>query len=184
MCQTYSIHTDSPSVFANKMLLALLLVFCLTSSGYNQIYPSSALLPNNTITDVSFTCDVSTPEWRVNGTVLTFGNIPPEITTTSLNGIPALTFEKGSVLRYNGTSVQCRQHDGENWSSIPTASIRVFGTRINCLAQYVVYKSAHSCYCFVLQVLPQGQLICHQSQYQMVYWCSAGLLHGLLMGYS
>ena len=120
------------------MLLALFVVLCsVISSGYNQIYPSSALLPNNAITDVSFACDVSTPEWRVNGTVLTFGNIPPEITTTSLNGIPALTFEKGSVLRYNGTSVQCRQHDGENWSSIPTASIRVFGTRM-------FYKSAQT----------------------------------------
>ena len=45
----------------------------------------------------------------------------------------------------------------------------------------------HACkslFNFILQVLPQSQVICHQSQYQMVYWCSAGLLHGLLMVYS
>ena len=35
-----------------------------------------------------------------------------------------------------------------------------------------------------VQVLPQSHMICHQSRYQMVYWCSAGLLHGLLMRYS
>ena len=86
------------------------------------------LVPNNAITDVSFTCNVSNPELRVNGTVLTFGNIPPGVITTTLNGIPALTVEKASVLRYNGTSFQCRQQDGGNWSSVLTAFIRVYGT--------------------------------------------------------
>ena len=119
------------------MLLALLVaVPCLFSSGYSQTtYPSSVLVPNNAITDVSFTCNVSSPpEWRVNGTVLNFGNIPPGINPMS-EGIPALTVEKPRVLRYNGTSIQCRRlHGGENWSSVPTAFIRVYGTRIS-LAQ-------------------------------------------------
>ena len=116
-----------------KMLLVLLLlvVVCLFSSGYSQTYPSSVLVPSNAITaDVSFTCNFSNPEWRVNGTALTFGNIPLGITTTVLNGIPALTVEKASVLRYNETSIQCRQHDGGNWSSIPNTFIRVYGTSI------------------------------------------------------
>ena len=88
------------------MLLALLVVLCLFSSGYSQTYPSSVLIPSDAITDVSFTCNVSTgiPEWRVNGTVLHFGNIPLGFTTTSLNEMPELTVEKTSVLRYNGTS--------------------------------------------------------------------------------
>ena len=38
-------------------------------------------------------------------------------------------------------------------------------------------------YCY-FQVPPPGGYMYHQSQYQMMYWCSAGLLHGLLMGYS
>ena len=123
------------------MLLALLVVLCLFSSGYSQTYPSSVLIPSNAITDVSFTCNVSIPEWRVNGTVLHFGNIPLEITTTSLNGIPALTVEKTSVLRYNGTSLQCRKHGGENWSSIPIAFIRVYGTSINLSSNLTFYAT-------------------------------------------
>ena len=119
------------------MLLVLLVVLCLFSSSYNQTYPSSVLVPSNAITDVLVTCNVSNPEWRVNGTVLTFANIPPGINPMS-EGIPSLTVEKASVLRYNGTSIQCRQNDGGNWSIIPTAFIRVYGTRINCLAQYIV----------------------------------------------
>ena len=119
--------------FANKMLLALLIVLCSFSSGYNQTYPSSVLVSNNDITDVSFTCNVSMPEWRVNGTVLYFGNIPLGISPTMSEGIPALTVSKTHVLRYNGTSIQCRQDDGENWSSIPTAFIRVYGTSIRLI---------------------------------------------------
>ena len=122
-----------------KMLLALLVVLCLFSSGYSQTYPSSVLVPSNVITDVSFTCNVSSPEWRVNGTVLTFGNIPPGVTTTTLNGIPALTVEKTSVLRCNGTSIQCRQHDGGNWSSIPTAFITVYGTSLKSFSATCMY---------------------------------------------
>ena len=85
--------SDSLLVFY-KMLLALLVVLCLFSSGYSQTYPSSALVPSNAITDVSFTCNVSSSEWRVNGTVLHFGNIPLGFTTTNLKGIPALTVKK------------------------------------------------------------------------------------------
>ena len=159
------------------MLLVLLVVVCLFSSGYSQTYPSSVLVPSNAITDVSFTCNVSSPEWRVNGTVLHFGNIPLGISPTMSEG---MTVSKTYVLRYNGTSIQCRQHDGENWSSIPAAFIRVYGTNINLSSNFLCYM--HVNHCFILQVLPQSQVICHQSQ--VVYWCSAGLLHGLLMEYS
>ena len=136
------------------MLLVLLVVVCLFSSGYSQTYPSSVLVPSNAITDVSFTCNVSGQEWRVNGTVLTFVNIPPGITITTLNGIPALAVEKSSVLRYNGTSIQCRQHDGGNWSNIPNAFIRVYGTSVSSSFLYMQII-------VLLQVPPQSQLISH-----------------------
>ena len=38
-------------IHLNKMLLALLVVLCLFSSGYSQTYPSSVLIPSNAITD-------------------------------------------------------------------------------------------------------------------------------------
>ena len=111
-CRPHEMFRIHLLVFYYKMLLALLVVLCLFSSGYSQTYPSSVLVPSNAITDVSFTCNVSSPEWRVNGTVLHLGNISLGFTTRNLKGIPALTVEKTSVLRYNGTSIQCRQHDG------------------------------------------------------------------------
>ena len=156
-------------------MLLVLLALCLLRTGSSQTYPSNVLVPSNAITDVTISCCTTQIEsWRVNGTVLTFTTIPTGIFFSSPGGVPTLKVEKESVLTYNGTAIQCRQA-GENFSS---AFIIVYGHK-PCLARY-----NHVLWFSLIQVPPQNQLICHQSQYQMVYWSSAGLLHGLLMGYS
>ena len=156
-------------------MLLILLALCLLRTGYNQTYPSSVLVPSNAITAVSFSCSATQIEsWRLNGTVLTQVTIPTGISFASPGGLLTLTVAKESVFNFNGTSIQCRQA-GENFSSVPTAFIIVYGHK-PCLARY------HVLWFSLIQVLPQSQVICHQSQYQMVYWCSVGLLHGLLMG--
>ena len=73
------------------------------------------------------------------------------------------------------TMITCKTFEGQE----NTIQLYIYGT-VSSITRALQYST--SC---VTQVLLQSQVICHQSQPQMVYcWCSAGLLHGLLTGYS
>ena len=113
------------------MLLLLLapLVLCLVKSGLSQTYPSSVFVPNNCMTDVSLSCSGNQLEWRVNGTAFNVGYPPAGINVIVITGhktLQTLIILSSSVLSYNGTSFQCRQH-GENFNSVPVAFIIVYG---------------------------------------------------------
>ena len=130
------------------MLLMLLapLVLCLVKSGLSQTYPSSVFIPSNFVADVSLSCSGNQLEWRVNGTALKFGNPPTGINviviTDGHETLQTLIILSSSVLSYNGTSFQCRQH-GENFSSVPVAFIIVYGK--SCMLVTLLL-----CYCIVL----------------------------------
>ena len=126
------------------MLVAPLCVFCLFKVVYCQTsYPSSVYVPKNTISDVSFTCSGIPPvEWRVNGTSLNFGNIPPGISVMVVsNGMLlslTLTVQQASTLSYNGSSFRCTAN-GDNFTSVPTAILFIYG-----IYQVFLLKLDHS----------------------------------------
>ena len=113
--------------YSNCRMFLVLLVLCLLRIGYSKISPSSVLVPSNAITAVTFSCSATQlVSWRLNGTVLTIETIPTGVSVKNSGGVPILNVDKESVLTYNGTSIQCRQA-GENFSSVPTAFIIVYG---------------------------------------------------------
>ena len=91
-------------------------------------------MPNNTISDVSFTCSgIPNLEWKVNETLVNFGNPPPGISVMSVSdgmlNRQTLTVQQASVLSYNGSSLQCITN-GDNFTSVPTAFIIVYGKHV------------------------------------------------------
>ena len=81
------------------------------------------------MTDVSLSCSGNQLEWRVNGTAFNVGYPPAGINVIVITGhktLQTLIILSSSVLSYNGTSFQCRQH-GENFNSVPVAFIIVYG---------------------------------------------------------
>ena len=115
-------------IFALYIACLFKVVYCQSS------YPSSVYVPNNAISDVSFTCNgIPELEWRVNGTMLNFGNPPPGISVMAVsNGMllsQTLTAQQASVLSYNGSSFQCTTK-GDNFTSVPTAFIIVYGNYV------------------------------------------------------
>ena len=152
----------------NSMVLLVLLGIVATSSLFtvvcSQSYPSSVLVPSTSITDAPLSCTGAPPlEWKVNGTTANSGTFLPGISFSIVNHVPtqtqtlSLTVQQTSILTYNGTAFQCRAN-GENFSSVPTAFIIVYG-------KLLALSRAHVTSC-VLQVLPQNQLVYHQSCHQ------------------
>ena len=112
------------------------LIVC--ACGFNQTYPTNVTVSSNAITDVSLLCSGVQLEWRKNGTKLNLGNPPAGINVKVVGGqqvTQTLTIQKASVLNYNGTSFKC-SHGGENFNSVPTAFIIVYG-KYFLLANYI-----------------------------------------------
>ena len=111
-------------------MLALLAVFSVFKVICSQSYPSSVFVPRNAITaDVSFTCSGTPPiDWRVNGTLYQANIFSHPGVSVQQNGVGGiiLTVHQRSVLDYNGSSIQCSTN-GDNFSSVPTAFIIVYG---------------------------------------------------------
>ena len=108
----------------------LLCMFCVFKVISSQSYPSSVFLLSNAITtDVSFTCNGTPPiDWQVNGTLYQ-ANIfsHPGVFVKPIDyGSSMLTIQQKSVLNYNGSSIRCRTN-GDNFSSVPTAFVHVYG---------------------------------------------------------
>ena len=108
----------------------LLAVFSVLKVICSQSYPNSVFVPSNAITaDASFTCSGSLPiDWQVNGTLYQ-ANIfshPGISVLPSTDGISILEIQQERVLDYNGSSIRCRTN-GDNFSSVPTAFIIVYG---------------------------------------------------------
>ena len=108
-----------------------LCVFCLFKVVYSQSYPSSAYIPTNAISAASFTCSGTAPlEWKVNGSLFNFGNHIPGINSGTVTDgmllIQTLIVQQTSVLTFNGSSFQCTTN-GDNFTSVPTAFIIVYG---------------------------------------------------------
>ena len=118
-------------MFIQWTLVAVFSVFRVICS---QSYPSSVFVPSNAITaDVSFTCSGSLPiDWQVNGTLYQaniFSHTGVSVLPTcSSDGTCSsiLKFQQERVLDYNGSSIRCRTN-GDNFSSVPTAFIIVYG---------------------------------------------------------
>ena len=122
-------------------MLALLSVFSVFKVICTQSYPSSIFVPSNAITtDVSFTCSGSPPiDWQVNGTLFEANFLSHPGVSVLPNGVGGLTLtvQRESVLNYNGSSIQCSTN-GNNFSSVPTAFIIVYGKRLN---NYIIQNS-------------------------------------------
>ena len=117
-----------------KMLVALCIA-CLFKVVFCQSYPSSVYIPNNAISSVSFTCNGAAPlKWRVGGIVFDFGDpLSGIIGMTVKDGMllsQTLTVQQASVLSYNGSSFQCTTNGTDNFTSVPTAFIIVYGNFI------------------------------------------------------
>ena len=117
----------------NYMTLSrVVAVLALVSAARSQTYPSSVVVPNNSMSDVMMSCVGLSPiQWRVNGTNLNVGSPPPGI-IFGINNLGnnmlsnVVTVLKSHVLSYNGSSFQCSTN-GDNFSSVPTAHLIVFG---------------------------------------------------------
>ena len=112
-------------------MIVALWVFCLFKAVYSQSYPSSAYIPANAISAASFTCYGTPPlEWKLNGVLYDFGNpifgISGTVTTDGMLLSQTLTVQQTSVLAFNGSSFQCTTN-GDNFTSVPTAFIIVYG---------------------------------------------------------
>ena len=115
-----------------------LCIFCLFQVVYSQSYPSSNYIPTNAVSAASFTCNGSPPlKWKVNGVLYDFGNPFPGINSvTIVDGTlfsQTLTVQHTSVLTFNGSSFQCTT-EGDNFTSVPTAFIIVYG-----ILYYIIY---------------------------------------------
>ena len=110
-------------------MLALLSVFSIFKVMCSQSYPSSIFVPSNAITtDVSFTCSGSPPiDWQVNGTLYQANLLSHPGVFVLPNGVGGLTLtvQQESVLNYNASSIHST--NGNNFSSVPTAFIIVYG---------------------------------------------------------
>ena len=111
-----------------------LCVFCLFKVVYSQSYPSSAYIPANAISAASFTCNGTPPlKWKVNGVLFDFGHPIPGIIGTAVTDVllsqSTLTVQQTRVLTFNGSSFQCTTK-GDNFTSVPTAFIIVYGIYI------------------------------------------------------
>ena len=126
-----------------------LYVFCLFKVVYSQSYPSSAYIPANAVSAVSFTCSGTPPlKWKVNGVLYDFGNPISGISGTVTDGMPlsqTLTVQNTSVVTLNGSSFQCTTK-GDNFTSVPTAFIIVYGI-------YIIYHSNLLCNFFFADLL-------------------------------
>ena len=124
--------------------------FCLFKVVYSQSYPSSAYIPINAISAASFTCNGTPPlDWKVNGSLYDFRHPIPGINSGSVtNGMllsQTLTVQQTSVLTFNGSSFQCTTK-GDNFTSVPTAFIIVYGI-------YIIYHSNLLCNFFFADLL-------------------------------
>ena len=116
-------------MLSSQLTFVSFVLYNLVKCSLSQTYPSSVFVPSNDITDVSLSCRGNELKWIINGTALNFGSPPTGIDLNVKNGQPVtqtLTLQNSSVLTYNGTSFQC-SHGGENFSSVPTAFIIVYG---------------------------------------------------------
>ena len=110
----------------------LLLVLALVSSARSQTYPSSVLIPSNSLSDVLMECAGMRPiRWRVNGTDIDLNDSPDEIEISIMSlsgGNRSITLKilKKNVFNFNGSSFQC-SINRQNFSSVPTAFLIIFG---------------------------------------------------------
>ena len=110
----------------------VLVVLALVSAARSQTYPSSVLIPSNSLSDVVMECAGLRPvRWRVNGTNVDFNDPPDEFITSVMsllggNRSRTITVRKEHVLSFNGSSFQCSVNR-QNFSSVPTAFLMVFG---------------------------------------------------------
>lgn len=114
-----------------KMLLRLC-ALCLLKVVCSQTYPSSVSLPSSAITAVSLTCSGGPPlKWKINNTTFDGNSIIPSgislvVKNDGVQVYQALTVQETNVLNYNASSFRCST-DGDNFNSVPTAFIIVYG---------------------------------------------------------
>ena len=132
-------------------MFVLLCMFCVFKVICSQSYPSSVFVPSNAITTaVSFTCSGIPPIlWQVNGTLYdaSIFSHPGVSVLPNSDGSLTLTVQQESVLIYNGSSIRCST-TGNNFSSVPTAFINVYGKLESYSVKITDVHVCLACYSF------------------------------------